>query len=357
MTTAAIPTDYFHQEDIEIGRVMSFGARRVTELEIIAFAKVYDPQPMHTDAVAAKSTVLGRLCASGYHTTALMMRILCDAFILRSASLGSPGIESCKWLKPVFPGDVLSVDLVATDARVLASRPDVGVSRMLFTTRNQTGDAVMEMVSNQMMRLRQPQSVASTRRSDGSSATKTPKAADVDLWAQHPEPLPEPRPSGLFLEDRRIGETVDLGAHTFERAEIIAFATEFDPQPFHLDEAAGKASLFGGLSASGWHTAAIHLKLLLAERDARLARARDLGLAIAETGPSPGFNALKWLKPVLTGDTIRFRTQTVGLRPLASNPKRGLVTTLSQGRNQHDKIVFSVEGQVFVDRRHWGQPS
>jgi acyl dehydratase len=347
-----VPRDYFHHDDIEIGRVLRLGPRRVETDEIIAFALKYDPQPMHTDPEAAKTSPIGRLCASGYHTAAIMMRMMCDGLVLRSASLGSPGIDSCKWLKPVFPGDELYVEIVATDARVLGSRPNVGISKMVYTTRTADGAAVMEMHGSQFMRIRDPKPSAVLSPSTAErTAEKTTASAAVDLWKDHPQPLPPVPVSGLFLEDRTVGETIELGNYTFEREDTIEFARAFDPQLFHLDEAAAKASLFGGLSASGWQTAAIHLKLLLAERDGRIAKARAQGIPIASIGPSPGFQNLKWLRPVLCGDTISYRSRTVGARPLSSNPKRGLVSSLTQGRNQRGELVFTVEGSVFCDRR------
>jgi acyl dehydratase len=351
--TEELPADFVHFEDIEVGVARRLGPRTVTEAEIIDFALKYDPQPMHTDPIAARHSPVGRLIASGYHTAALMMRIMCDGFVLRSSSLGSSGIDECRWLKPVLPGDTLSVDVVSTAKRVLGSRPDVGICQMTYTTRNQAGEAVMEMLGSYFLRLRNPgkaSTQAQPAREPSTSKAPIPQAP-IDLWADHPAPLPPLPPSGLFVEDRVIGETAELGSYTFERDDIIAFARAFDPQRFHLDEAAGKASLFGGLSASGWQTAAVHLKLVITERDKRLAEAEARGMPTAQIGPSPGFRNLKWLQPVLAGDTISFRSRVIGSRPLASNPKRGLVTMLTQGRNQHGKIVFAVEGQVFADRR------
>lgn len=350
-----LPDDYFHHEDIEIGKVLTFGPYTVTADEIIAYSRKFDPQPMHIDVEAAKATPMGRLIASGYHTAALMMRIMCDGFILKSSSLGSPGIDRCRWLKPVLPGDTLSVELVATEARLLNSRPGVGLSKMTYVTRNQHGEAVMDMTSNQFMRLRRPAAAPSgPADAHSAAAEQSPRAraeAPLDLWADHPGPLPPPPVTGLYLEDRAIGETTELGSETFTREESIAFARAFDPQRFHLDEAAAAASLFGGLSASGWHTASVHVRLLIEDRQRRTALAEARGLPIAYVGPSPGFNNLKWLRPVLVGDTISFRARVVASRPLASNPKRGLLTIVTQGRNQHGQVVFSVDGQVFADRK------
>ena len=103
------PPDRFHIEDIEVGQVIPFGRISVSKEEIIAFARAYDPQPMHIDEEAAKKTIVGGLCASGFHTCAIMMRMLADDLLNDNwTSLGSPGIDECKWLKPLFPDQFLT---------------------------------------------------------------------------------------------------------------------------------------------------------------------------------------------------------------------------------------------------------
>ena len=147
-----------------------------------------------------------------------------------------------------------------------------------------------------------------------------------------------------------LGETVEIGSHTFTREEIIEFARAFDPQPFHLDEAAAKASLFGGLCASGWQTAAHFIRCIIASRqDANAGGAH--GARVPAYGPSPGFRDLKWLKPVLVGDTITYRTRLIERIDLRSRPGRGLLASAVQGRNQRGEIVFGVTSLILADRR------
>ena len=98
------PPDRFHLEDIEIGRAMPFGRISVSKEDIITFARSYDPQSMHLDEAAAKASIVGGLCASGFHSCAIMMRMLADDLLNDNwTSLGSPGIDECKWMKPLFP--------------------------------------------------------------------------------------------------------------------------------------------------------------------------------------------------------------------------------------------------------------
>lgn len=332
-----------HFEDIEIGRPMTFGAFVVTADDIKRFARAWDPQPMHLDEEAAKATIVGGLCASGFHTCCIMMRMLVDHFLSRTASLGAPGLEEVKWLKPVRPGDVLSIRIHAESKRVMASRPHVGFALAVYDVLNQHGEAVLSSSCNQMIRVRQPAAAGA------SSGPREPKPVLPDLWAS---PTADRAAMTLtYFDERPLGETWDLGAHTFGRDEVMDFARTWDPQPFHLDEAAAKASLFGGLAASGWHTACHFIRLIVADRQRIEAETRARGLPIPAHGPSPGFRNLRWIKPVMVGDTVHYRTQTSGKIPLRSRPDRGILQSVAQGRNQKGELVFHYEGMIFVERR------
>jgi acyl dehydratase len=154
-----------------------------------------------------------------------------------------------------------------------------------------------------------------------------------------------------FFEDVTIGWRADLGTHTFTADEIKTFARAFDPQPFHLDEAAAERSLFGGLSASGWHTAAIWMRLMVGFMRAHAARMRAEGKPLARPGPSPGFRQMRWLKPVFAGDTIAYTLEVTGKVDLKSKPDWGLIVTRNEGHNQRGELVFSFVGQVLFERR------
>jgi len=154
-----------------------------------------------------------------------------------------------------------------------------------------------------------------------------------------------------YLEDIRVGETTELGAHTFAAEEIKSFATRFDPQPFHVDEAAAAHSHFGGLIASGWHTASVCIRLIVLARLREEEAMRARGEPVGRTGPSPGFRDLKWPKPVYAGDTITYATEVIETRPVASRPDKGLVFARNTGVNQSGELVFSFISALFVDRR------
>ena len=130
-------------DDHEVGQTAPLGARRFTREAILEFARKFDPQPFHLDEAAAAKSIFGGLCASGWHSAALMMRINCDEFFLRSSAQGSPGVESIDWLKPVRPGDRLSVRRTTLGARTSRSRADIGVVEMQFELMNQNREVVM----------------------------------------------------------------------------------------------------------------------------------------------------------------------------------------------------------------------
>lgn len=154
-----------------------------------------------------------------------------------------------------------------------------------------------------------------------------------------------------YLEDIQVGETFVLGRYTFGADEIKGFAGRFDPQLFHLDEEAAEASHFGALCASGWHTAAIWMRLMVEYRKRLVEQARARGEPIASTGPALGFRDLKWLKPVYVGDTIDYASEVTETRASGSRPGFGLMTIRSIGVNQNGEPVISFVSTTFVERR------
>jgi acyl dehydratase len=338
-------TGIIHFEDIRLDQPIDIGGVELTADLIKDFARRYDPQPIHLDEEAAKQSIVGGLCASGFHTCCLMMRMLCDDFLLRTASLGAPGLEEVRWVKPVRPGMQLRVRLTAKEKRVMGSRPDIGLVFAQYDVLDQTGDVLMYSTCHQIIRLRDPKPKgAEPKRADKPNAD----AAPVDLWDKPVEDAPVA--AGLYFEERIVGETRVLGAHTFERDAIIAFAKLYDPQPFHLSEDAGKASLFGGLAASGWHTACAHIRLIVADRQAEEAKLRAAGRTVPIYGPSPGFKNLRWIKPVMVGDTLEYRHRITGKVDLKSRPDRGMLQSVTQARNQSGVLVFEYNGAILAER-------
>lgn len=143
-----------------------------------------------------------------------------------------------------------------------------------------------------------------------------------------------------WFEDYRPGETREFGSYAVTEAEIIEFARQFDAQPFHIDPEAARASMFGGLIASGWHTGAMMMRMFC-----------DAGQAGEPILASPGFDDLKWLKPVRPGDVLSVRQTVKDVVPSKSRPDRGLVKFDNEVRNQKGETVMTVTTMVFVRRR------
>jgi acyl dehydratase len=143
-----------------------------------------------------------------------------------------------------------------------------------------------------------------------------------------------------YFEDFEVGKAIEVGSRTVTEEEIIDFATRFDPQPFHVDKAAAAQSIYGGIIASGWHTCAMMMRMMV---DGFLHEAASLG--------SPGVDEVRWLKPVRGGDTLTVTSTALEVRPSASKADRGVVANLWQARNQHGELVATVKGMGMFLRR------
>ena len=147
-----------HYEDIEVGSKSAFGSYEVTRDEVMRFASKYDPQPFHLDDQAAAQTHFGRLSASGWHTCSMTMAMMVENMKgEQSAGLGSPGVDQLRWKKPVYPGDTLRCETEIIEKRRSASRPEMGIFKSHIRTFNQDDEVVLEMVSNGLIRTRDPQ--------------------------------------------------------------------------------------------------------------------------------------------------------------------------------------------------------
>jgi len=153
MFTVPIENRYF--EDYVAGSVHEFGPIEVEAAEVIAFARRFDPQPFHVDPAAAQQTMFGGLIASGWHTASLMMRLCVDHYLSKIASLGSPGVDELRWLKPVRPGDELLVRVTILETKRSRSKPDRGIVRSFIEVLNQADEVVMSMTALNFMLCRE----------------------------------------------------------------------------------------------------------------------------------------------------------------------------------------------------------
>lgn len=145
-----------YYEDFEAGRTFPLGPYPVTREEVISFAREFDPQEFHLDEQAAKASLLGGLAASGWHSCAMLMRMICDGYLNRSAGMGSPGLSEVKWLKPVFAGETLAGTMTVLSRRVSKSRPEMGILECRWELFNGKGEKKVEQTGVNFMRVRQP---------------------------------------------------------------------------------------------------------------------------------------------------------------------------------------------------------
>ena len=143
----------------------------------------------------------------------------------------------------------------------------------------------------------------------------------------------------LYLDDLRVGQRFTTGSHTMDEPDMVEFAGRFDPQPFHLDHEAARGTLFGGLAASGWHTAGITMRLQVTS-----------GPPIAGGLIGAG-GRIDWPRPTRAGDTLRVESEVLEVRPSRSRPDRGIVTMLSNTLNQDDEVVQTFTVSMVVPRR------
>ncbi len=152
----------------------------------------------------------------------------------------------------------------------------------------------------------------------------------------------------MWFEDIPLGHTTVLGSYTFTEENIIKFAREFDPQPFHIDSEAAKDGPYGGLIASGWHTAAVWMKLMVAHRYAQIASGME---ATQENYISPGVREMKWLRPVHPGTTLTYTAEPFNKKDWPTRPTLGLLQSLNEARDGEGLLYYSFISQVFIARK------
>jgi acyl dehydratase len=138
-------SDVLYWEDFKVGETVEMGSHRFSAQEIVEFGRQFDPQPFHVDPEAARESFYGELIASGWHTCSIAMRLMCDSYVNRTRSMGSPGVDNIRWLAPVKAGDTLTYRRTVLEARASRSRPDAGLMRTRWEALNQDGVRVLSM--------------------------------------------------------------------------------------------------------------------------------------------------------------------------------------------------------------------
>lgn len=328
-------------EDFSPGQTFDLGKTGASQDEIIAFAKEFDPQPFHVDPIAAKDSFNGQLIGSGWHTAALLLRLTVDNLLSKAAALGSPGLIEGAWRKPFLPGDELRAEVSVSEAKLYDIRPALGKVLLDFALINPR-DEVMYSQKNWVLVLRR--------------GHENPRPFSV-VPPPPAEPLPiddsdvviDARGFG-FIEEIEEGFDRKLGSLRFTPEDIVRYARQFDPQPFHLSEEGAAKTHFGRLCASGFHTGSGWMKRMVACFDAANAIRREKGLPIPRLGPSPGITNMVWKKPVYAGDVIRYGSIIKEKKLSPVWPRWGRIFTENYGINQHGQKVMSFEACTFVER-------
>jgi acyl dehydratase len=323
-------------EDFQVGEKHRHGAHLLTKESLIGFAREYDPQPFHLDEEAAKKSYVKTLIGSGWQSCALMMKLMFEGFIKNAASFGAPGIEELKWANPTRPGDILSLEWEVVDKREMSSRPEMGMVKIRYLLKNQRDEIIIDAINWGFM---------------GKRGAPPPKALPSDegrALVQFEAASPLTFSTGF--DDLKIGLSRVIGSHHFTREEIIRFATEYDPQPFHLSDEAAQNSYFGRLAASGWNTGSAFMKTMVAARMQAIKEAYKLGQKVPEWGPAAGFKNLKWSRPVYVGDTVTYINEVADKRVSNSKPDWGLLAFCNKGYNQYGDQVFEFTGTVLIKR-------
>ncbi len=336
-----MPSLYF--EDFASGQKNAYGPFRLSKDLLIGFSHQYDPLPFHLDEEAAKKTFAGRLTASGWQSCSILMRIIADGFMNESSSCGSPGIDEVKWLKPLLPGDVLSVRSEVLEVKASKSKPEIGFVKFYLELVNQNDEVTSTQTAWVIF-----------GRKGAIIAPLTPPSPKPHAPMRH-APIGNEIPPLGFLEDQPVNKEIVLGTHTFTEEEIISFAHIYDPQPFHIDRDMAKASFLGGLCASGWHTGAWWMRFQADYWSKQTARSASRGEDIPRIGPSPGFKNLKWLKPVYAGDSITYAATVTAWRKSTTRPEWGLVYSRNTGVNQYGEPVFEFDGTMIWQSRPKGE--
>lgn len=149
-------TALLHYEDFHEGQEIALGPYAVTAEEIVAYAREFDPQPFHLDETAARDSILGGLAASGWHSCAMLMRMMADAYLVHAAGLGSSGLDEVKWLKPVYAGETLTGKTIVLAKRVSAKRPEMGILNCRWELFNEKGEKKLEQTGVNFIRVKAP---------------------------------------------------------------------------------------------------------------------------------------------------------------------------------------------------------
>jgi acyl dehydratase len=314
-------------EDFKIGETREYGDYKIDEAELLAFAAAYDAQPFHLDATAAKGSILGGLSASGWQVCSALTRMMIDAWLGDSSVMAGLSIADNRWLAPVRPGDRLTAKTTTVGMSDARLRLDAGIVAFATSLRDQAGREVMTQTTSLLFGRRAPRQKA--------NAVAAPRRAPAPPPPERIDDLAGAMPDDFARA--KIGAFAEMGETLFTAELIRDYARKYDPAPFHIDEAAGRAHVLGAMSAAGLHTASCWMSHFVAARER---------LGLLQSRASPGFRDMLWRRPVLVGDRIVFSTQVVAKRE-TSKAGLGLITSRNLGVNQRGEVALEFYASIF----------
>jgi len=334
-----------HWEDFKTGEATQFGRREVLSEDATRFGLEFDPHPVHLDETLASRMVTKGLVSSDWHSCAMLMRMLCDDYLYRTAGAGAPGLEHVKWFNWVRPGDILHAQRIPLSMRPSRSRPRIGIVRMLIDVFNQRDELVLSWLPVQLVDRRYPD--------DPFPSEKTTS----EIMNNHSSiRLPPGELRGgieaFDLDERKAEVTYisedwgELGRYRFTKDDMLSFATRYNPQYFHADEERASLSLYGGLIASGWHNASIWNRLKVQRAMAQCL----LDERLEVVGSSVAVLNMKWPMPVRPDDEISYQSRVTSRRLYPEFPDWLIEVSENEGHNQQGKTVLSLTHEAWVRR-------
>ena len=331
-------------EDLNVGDSFPLGPYTMREADTVRFAKVFDPQPLHLDREVARQSLLRELSASGWHTAAIVMRLFYQSYAHKVRSLGSPGIAHVDWPSAVFVGDTVVGHGEILELRPSRSRPNLGIATIRMALKGRDDKDVLRTQWTVMIGRRHPAEAAAVQASSHSRATVPVPGID-----NHESP----NASMLWFETLPMEKTFHLGEARITADEIKVFAREFDPQPFHVDDAAADAGPFGGLSASGWHTCGLWMRANVLTRAAVVA-----GLPESERQPiitngivGIGCRDISWPRPVRPDVPLHSYVTLESKQESRSMPDWGLVRLRAEMIDGAGELVLRVYPTILIPRK------
>lgn len=309
------------------------GSLAFSRSDIVAFASEFDAQPFHLDESAAETTLLGGLAASGWHTCAVVMGLLRDVLTARGLSVEPAGVEEVIWLKPVRPGDRLSVSLLWHERTCATCGDSMGSFPAAIEAANQLGTSVMRWRMDCLVH------AAGVLSGDWPPAD----AGCPVRKAREPRVIRRPGEHGIkFFEHVEPGDEIDLGSYAFAAAAVRDFRARYD----------GASSGASGDPArvSPWHITAAWMHCIVRYYGHHADLLTRRGERVPMLGPAAGVKHIRWHKPVRAGDTISFRAWAERKVEIATHDDWGLLVVGAEGMNERGDAVVSFYPQMLLER-------